>query len=478
MQQSKPASPRRNRWIGAWLAGIALWWPAWGWAQSPTPPAVPAWQAQWEAQVAPAWPTPWGVDEQYEFSRQGTAELLWLQQQILDAGEVSPRGAIVECAALGRRLRTWIETTQTLSGVYLGASWLEQWGLQCRPRQSTVWTRSDERRLVDAIARVRQTWPAQWEGLHAAYAPDQVRPYVQAISRQGSLAVADRACAQQALRQWRAGTLAWEQASHVMQEQCTPSATRPPVESRLWWDKYPDSPLANALASPFLSLDRWGLSPDALVGVLRQEEANQAWFAEMAELVSLPSALQDRRQILSEFARANLTDTQQKQAFAAQRSQWAEPLAQALDAVRGRWPSPEQCAQAGQAVRTWLAQTQDGDALLALIGDWMHASWVCPGQEWSNADQDLIARALVASQDQVGPWTVPEALQAKLARHSAQQIVRDLTEQMPAPRLACVHAVLPRAQQSGLGVEQALRTARAQCPSPWLARQPASEHAP
>lgn len=397
-----------------------------------------------------------GLDRQikWEVSRQGFAEALEFETQVLSQGLVSPRGWVLDCPGLARYSRQWLDATDTFTGVSLGASWLEHWGVECKPRQKRVWTHSDVRRIGRATARAVEALPPQWPDVSHAYRPSVVKEYLNAINAHAGLEIKNRSCAREVSKAVRQGKLTISQAVH-QSKQCPSSSEHTVLENDVNDDRYEGVSLATVLDSSFLALDRWVFEPALLTGLFSKPKAVQELVVEMAVIAPVPSvvALREAWAGTPEVARRLPSPSAKSQRL-------QETLADAAAPVFIHWPTPHQCAVAGTALRQALREAEEVSFVLGTLSLWPRLAVVCPSQAPSHNDRPLVDSAMLRAASVLEPGPGRRALSAPLFDEYLEQIQAD----NPPSRRRCVEAVLAQTKAMPDTVQQGLRRARAVCP--------------
>lgn len=390
----------------------------------------------------------------WEVSRQGFAELLEMESHIVGQGLVSPRGWVLDCPGLARYSRQWLDRTNTLTGVYLGASWLEHWSVECKPRQAQVWPRRDARRITRAVNRAVEALPAQWADVSAAYSPPEVKKYVRAINASGGISVPNRECAREVSAKVREGVLSVAQASH-RHRQCPASSEHGVLEDLAQEERYEGVALAVALDTPFLGLNRWLVEPAVLAGVVGNPDAIQMLLVEMAVLTPSSSVLAVREPWFAHPAVAALIQTQNDTGASHQ-----ENLTQKVAPVFVNWPTQTACQQAGAALRASIAETSSISFLFGTLALWPRLAVVCPQQSPSTQDQKLVEQAQLRAGQVLPPGSARDVLMAPLF----EEYLAEFQSHHPPSRQACVSGVLEQTKALPDTLQQGLRSARALCP--------------
>ena len=438
-------------WRAAVLTLLALCGPAF--AQS-----FDAQQAQIEASLDEALPLKTN-EQRYEITRQGLAELMDLQETVVKEGWVSPRGWVLQCRPLGRYLRQWVDESQSLTRVYLGASWLEYWGVFCQPRQASSWSEADVRRLARATERAAQALPTEWRAVTPLYTYPKALAYFEALNRERTVAVPDRTCLRQAFEDARAGRGPVETMFATWTKVCPADPQRPPLEDGVLQEELIDTPLAAALASPVLGMDRWNVPARDLAGVLERKGSGVQIMVDMMRIQPLTFQQVLRQQVLL----ASL----EKDATAEQRAAFSQELSKDVAVVEslekqwgGRWPTPAECKDAAQALRQAAQATRNPEALNVLLHQISVTGLMCPGQAWSKEDWLWLVEAFrVTTQALPEGWGMARS-QLGAPGHATRWLV---DAQQRTERDRCIQDQVARAREEGEIQVMAWIQARARC---------------
>lgn len=394
---------------------------------------------------------PLSIQQQYEMTRQGLAETIELQGALLRTGALSPRGWVLDCGRLRQQARAWTDRTDTLTGVFLGASLLEYWVMSCRSRLQTAWTKADLRRIERATLRASRAFPASWPSVSAIYTPDQVREYLDLVNRKWGVLAQDRECSRQALR--NSEREGWGLPRTVFESTACKSQpfhgmlSDPNIVERL-----EGVPMATTLATSFLGLDRWVIDPETMARVLTVPHALENLIMEMIAVMPVPMVLQERE---GWFAHVKNEDQSQDEAHPE-----IQALAASLAPVLSKWPDPHRCKHAGDQVRQSLAQANHFPLVLAALLSWPRLQAVCPEDQAGFLEEGLIDKALVRVTRHFPQSPARRALSAPLGA----TYLAELEYQSPPARMKCIQEVLNTVRQESDILPMGLRRARAYCP--------------
>lgn len=415
-------------------------------------------QAKLEARLAQSLPVK-TTEHRYEITRQGLAEMMDLQETIIREGWVSPRGWALQCEPLGRHLRQWVSEGKSLTRVYVGAYWLEYWGAFCQPDQVTSWSSQDVRLLARATARAAKAWPKEWGAIKPAYSYSSALRYLTALNQERSLTAPDRACLRSTLEKAATGEGPMEAALATWTTVCPIDPGRPPIEDALLHEELSDTPMAVAVSSPFLGVERWGVPPRDMASALARKDGNLQVMVDMMKLIPMPTQLVRRQGLLFRVLETQAAPEQREEFMAGSKADMA-PL-QALDQEwKDPWPSAQQCEQAGRELRRLAQQASNPDALHVIMHQISLTSLICPTQGWSNADRPWLTQAFKTTAESLPvEWT---AVRAELGKPGqAEAWLKHVRQQEPRRQCILEQAAQARADGDVQGV--AWLRARARC---------------
>ena len=398
-------------------------------------------------------------EQRYEITRQGLAELMDLQETVVKQGWVSPRGWVLQCRPLARHLRQWVDESQSLTRVYLGASWLEYWGVFCQPHQAGPWSASDVRRLARATERAAQALPAEWQAVAPLYAYPKALAYFEALNRERTVAVPDRTCLRQAVEAARKGAGPVETTFATWTKVCPADPKRPPLEDGVLQEELIDTPLAAALASPVLGMDRWNVPARDMAGVLERKGAGVQIMVDMMRIQPLTFQQVMRQQVILKSLEKDATD-EQRAAFSQELTKDVAVVESLEKQWGNRWPTPAECKDADHALRQAAQATRNPEALNVLLHQISLTGLMCPGQGWSKDDRPWLVKAFKTTTD-----ALPEGWEtARSQLGTPGQATRWLVDaQQRVERNQCIQAQVDRARKEGEIQVMAWIQARARC---------------
>lgn len=399
------------------------------------------------------------TDQRYEVSKQGFAELLDFQETVVEQGWVSPRGWILQCRPLKKYLNQWVDESQSLTRVYLGAFWLEYWGVRCDASLDRPWSSSDVRRLARAADRAAKALPEEWQGVAPLYAYRPVLAYLKALNRDRSLEVSDRVCVRQLLEAVEAGTRPMEAALASSVKACPVDPGRPPLTDGLAEDAVADTPLAASLETPFLGLNQWVVPAQDMATVMGRSGGNAQVMMDLMRVMPLTVQQVVRQQTLLSTVETKAS-AQEKQAFAQQAQQETKFLGGLLTEWTNDWPSAAQCKKAADQLREAAQGSENADALNVLTNHVSVLALLCPSQGWTRADLHWLQAAFERTAQALPPrWSPARRLLGSPGQ--AQTWMAD--QEKNRSRLNCLQRELAMVREQGDIQGTALLRARARC---------------
>lgn len=454
---------RSLRWLAILAAALAL--PA----QAAAPPFAEQ-HATLDAELAQAVPVK-TMPERFEITAQGLAELMDVQGTVVERGWVSPRGWVLECRPLGRYLRQWVDDGHTLTRAYIGASWLEYWGVFCKPSQDGPWSDADVKRLARAATRAADAWPAAWDAAKPLYAYPKSLAYLQALNQEGGIAVPDRACVRALVADARTGQAPFERAVATWARVCPTAPGHVLLEDGAVQEALYDTPLATAMASPFLGLARWSAEPNDLARGLSRPNANLHLMADLMRVMPLAERQVERQEA---WARGVAREAAGKSGDALKAQARDEMNAQASpeDGWVGLWPTADECTATGAQLRAAAQAARSVPALQSLLHQITLVALTCPAIGWTPADRDWLAAAFArTAQGLPGSWR--DARQALGADPAAAQADADrwlADHAQQAPRTRCLQAEMAAVRAEGDVQGVGWLAARGRCPAAYQTR--------
>ncbi len=447
---------RAKAWLGTGIIGLA----AIGALSAqpvlaPLPPAQVAFEKRLDAALPVLSPA-----VRYQTTQQGLAEAFFLHDRLTGSGAVSPNGWVLECASARSQVEAWLDRTQSLTGVYAGAAWLEQIGLTCTPSQSTPWSAADVRRIARASGRASHALPPAWQSVAPLYRRGTVQRYLSALNKQGNLEIRNRPCAQAAVAQVNANALTVTEAWGRIQA-CPVDPASLPLSDGSLSDRYPDAPLATITVTPFLGLDRWSSNPLVLVPVLSQPGNYARLFLDLTNLFPIPPVVNDlERPWLRAFQATKPGN--EKDAFSALYTQERKQMRDLAVALSSRAPSAEECQSLGQAQHQGLEVLRHPNSWGAFLQNWQAIGIVCPDQALTQEDLPALQAAWQRTWDEM-PLSFREQLGESLPSNAAEQWWDQQAHDTPPVRRSCLSATVKEQLASGQTMSESWMAARAVC---------------
>lgn len=455
-------------WLLASLTGPAL-------AQSSVPSLPPA-QVAFEKALAKRLP-PLPPAVRYQVTQQGLVEFLYLQDKMLAAGALSENGWILQCDAARSMTYDWLDQTQSLTGVYLGAAWLEQVGLICAPTQPTSWSASEVRRLAQASDRASRVLPPAWKSVAPLYRQGPATRYLSGLNRQSSLELRNRPCAQALVADVKANRLTVAQAWGQLRE-CPIDPARPPLSDGSLSDHYPDAPLVTLVVSPFFGLDQWSSSPMVIAPLLAQPGNYGRLFLDLTGVFPVPPVVNEWETAWLDAYKAAAPGPEREAFSALYTDERKRMLALAL-ALSNKAPTPEECQQLGQAQRQGFEKLQHPNSWGPFLQNWQAVGVVCPDQALTAQELPALQAAWERTWHDVNP-AIAQHNPQPLPRNIAVQWWKQQAQDTPGERRECLRAVVVKRLAEGATMSESWMASRALCrpayqtqfPTPVPAQEP------
>ena len=441
----------------------AMWsmalWGCLGGANAQDAPPLPAAQVAFDQRLEAMLP-PLSPAVRYQMTQQGLAEFLTLQEQLLSTGAISENGWVIACDTAQGVVDAWVGRTESLTGVYVGAAWLEQLGVVCRPQQATSWTRTEVDQLARAADRASRALPAAWAKVAPLYRQRSMHRYLSGLNRQGSLELRNRACAQALVADVRGDRLTVPEAWGRLNA-CPVDPQHPPLSDGSLLERYPDAPLATLVATPFLGISQWASSPMVLAPMLAQPGNYRRLFLDLANTFPVPMVVQDAEAVWLDAFKATPVGPE-RQAFSTLYTDERTRLLNLALALSNKAPSAEECKQLGVAQRKGLVLLEHPSSWGPFLQNWQAVGVVCPDQALTVEDLPAIQAGWERTWRQVSPVVAQHAARP-LPANAAQLWWAQQAQDTPPERRACLQAVITERLEHGYSMSEAWMAARSSC---------------
>lgn len=400
-------------------------------------------------------------EARYGFTQQGLTEADDFHTRLQDRGLVSPNGWILDCPGFARATRHWVDLSASLTRVYVGAVLLEKWGLQCRPAQTVSWLEPDMRRLAQAAQRSAANWPADWKVAQPLYSEQTVLAYLRHINETSSLKVGNRPCRAAQVTAVRHNRLGVEKALDESSVLCPPAESRPPLDTGSLDEPYAGNFLAIGLVTPFLGLDRWVSTPEAMSRAVAGPQGMRRLAEGMTTLVpDLPSLVRLKGQLVR--AAVGAENPPLITAFDLQANKERAAAQKTFVVLDSGWPSDQQCAEMGRHLRASVSKVTNVNALVVVVTNLANWSPLCPSQRLSRLDADALTQAFSRTLERLPEqW---RAVDPSLNGNTPpKDVLDDYAQAMPPARWECLVSVLKETRKSQDTLVVGLLHARAQC---------------
>jgi len=435
----------------------------------PLPPAQQAFDQRLEDAMPALSPA-----ARYQVTQQGLAEFITLQEALMAQGAVSENGWVLDCDAAQATVAEWVNTTQTITGVALGAAWWEHIGLICRPAQTTSWTTSEIRRLAQASDRASRALPPEWAGADAVYRRGPVERYLRQLNRSASLDLRNRRCEQGLVAEVQANRLSVPEA-WGRQKACPLDPSRPAVSDEGLLERYPDAPLATLVATPFLGVERWASRPLLLAPLLSQPGNYGRLFLDMANVFPVPPVVHDTEAVWIQAYQAEKAGPE-KEAFAALFTAERKPLISLAVALSSKAPSEEECTRLGEIQRAGFEELRHPSSWGPFLQNWQAIGIVCPQQAMTEKDLPALEANWKRTWQDMGSTLVTPVPEFPVG--VAQQWWAQHAPAASEGRRACLRQRVSAHLAAGYPLSEGWMAARAWCAPAYQTQFSTSENAP
>jgi len=438
-------------------------------ANRPLPPAQLAFDQRLDA-VMPAL----SPSARYQVTQQGLAEFITLQEALMAQGSVSENGWVIDCSAAHTTVAEWVDATQTITGVALGAAWWEHIGLICRPEQPTSWTTPEIRRLAQASDRASRDLPSDWKAAASVYRRGPVERYLRRLNRSASLDLRNRRCEQGLVAEVQANRLSVPEA-WGRQKACPLDPKRPSVSDDGLLERYPDAPLATLVATPFMGVERWASRPMLLAPLLNQPGNYGRLFLDMASVFPVPPVIHETEAVWIQAYQA-AEPGPEKDAFSALFTAERKPLVSLAVALSSKAPSKEECARLGEIQRTGLEQLRHPSSWGPFLQNWQTIGVVCPQQALTKEELPALEANWKRTWQDMGTTlsTPVPAFPVGVAQQWWDQHAPAASEE----RLSCLRQRVSSHLAAGYPLSEGWMAARAWCAPAYQTQFSTSENAP